>query len=200
MESWPGRSAQPLGSLVTSNSPQMSFPQIPTSRVGSFSSYHDESGTDPEHARFLLHGILMVPVAKTASAMGSSRLLDQDIEGESTSPNCATGLRAIGPWRPPAGSISGSRISHTIARISASSSTGTLDRSMPGSTLDTMTFTTTPQVWHLPVQSHGLLATSTESNLPSTQRSVHLPTTIPSAPFFLDTLSRGLPRRGTRGM
>jgi hypothetical protein len=49
--------------------PQTSFPQIPTTRAGSFGVYHDESGTDPEHSRFLFHGILLVPEHKASTVL-----------------------------------------------------------------------------------------------------------------------------------
>ncbi len=90
-----------------SNPRQLSFEGIPGARVGSFNVYHDESGTDPTHARFLFHGILLAPeekcpslVARLASARGgfTGRIHFAELRDRTMSERASATARWLDLW------------------------------------------------------------------------------------------------------
>ncbi len=50
---------------------QLAALDVPTGKTGRFCVYHDESGTDRTHARFQLHGALLVDEARWAQAVAA---------------------------------------------------------------------------------------------------------------------------------
>src|SRR3989337_633812 len=50
------------------NPTQLTLLGVPARKTGVFRIYHDESGTDPDHSRFQLHGALIVPESMAITA------------------------------------------------------------------------------------------------------------------------------------